>query len=1148
MYKKVILAILLISASPGLANATWYVTASASRSSGDTTSRVSPAGSTAIPGFNGFRNVSTIAGSGFQVNKVTIDGISQTLSPANYYTVSYVAGKTYRTFVAYFGPATVSGSSITVTPDAHTSYKVTAPVNGSLTNITKGDSRTIAIIPYSGYKVGTVAVSPDVCTVADSVTYLGAKDVTCSNIQNAIAITVGNSPVSQTVTANAGPDRTVNGTGAGYAISLGGSATYTIGPVSYAWSAVGANAGSAHFGSPASASTTFYADASGTYTVQLVATAAGPTVSEPSTAVIIVLNTAAYLESLCSSCHASRNATVVADYDISRHKTATSRIVVCQTCHDPTNSGHYTIASPVDSCGGCHFDASGNVPSHPVVISGPCMTCHNAHSTIGMPRGTHFNNITSSGYPASYVTSRATCADCHYDSAANASRRGEWRESGHASINGLSWKGNDFKTMGGCVQCHTTTGFIAYSTGRITSAWGDAADKTKEVLTCKGCHKDISTGVVRMVAPVRPYADDTYVNRDLGKSNICMVCHSGRNNGASITAQLGGQADFTNMPFIDPHYHASGGTLHGKAGYHFHGPTTYAFYSTNSHRQIGIADANGTGTSGPCVACHRNSSNAHTNRALVNTLCGNCHGTSLDPERLNSDKQAYINALAVLNAMLAAKGHPYSPSDRFSSNSNWGTGQAGADTMGAAFNYAMLLNEPGAYAHNSAYAKQLLVDSIDYLYNGEVTGSIDTALAGLVRSEAITQGQADSLATYKAASSCTVCHANASGSHTAHLNKGILCSACHSATAVTNTTLVSGSNKHLNGVTDVEAGAGVSFNYASASSGGTCSSISCHNKGTATWGGTLGCDGCHDAPPATASHLKHYGGSIAQAGYGNTGIARDITPNATGYIMNCGNCHPVDASKHGNGVVDVELYNPQAPTGSLKALNPSFAGYSAGPTVFTDARDLPYTNGTCSSVYCHSYNTRTTTALVPENDPDWQSKLVTTRVYKAVTWGGAPLGCSGCHGNPTQTAYPANDGGAGDSHSWIDAYGYQNLHTWNMGFEPVSCRYCHNDTVKQVNAFTEDGMGVRTLGEVPISNYSKHVNGSNDVSFDKQNPFVYKTYYSGDVSMSLVNSTYDPVTKNCSNVSCHREQTTVKWGTPYRWDTNECDRCHGYSN
>lgn len=320
----------------------------------------------------------------------------------------------------------------------------------------------------------------------------------------------------------------------------------------------------------------------------------------------------------------------------------------------------------------------------------------------------------------------------------------------------------------------------------------------------------------------------------------------------------------------------------------------------------------------------------------------------------------------------------------------------------------------------------------------------------------------------------------------------------------------------------------------------TC--VSCHNPHTAVASG--GCSSCHDSPPPTASHTKHYGDTSVGARYGDTRITQGFGNYSTAYVFGCGNCHPRDTAKHVNGVVDVELYDHQAPVGSLKAMNPSTAAYVAGPEVFTDNKGLAYTKGTCTSVYCHSYNEWTTTAPIPDGDPNWQTKTVVTRNYRTVTWGGAPLTCAGCHGNPPETSYLTNDGGAGDSHSWMDSGGYQNLHTYNHGNNaPVSCRYCHVDTVTQTNTYTADSNGNWTLGAVPITNYSKHVNGSNDVSFYNQNPYVYilnrRTF-----SKSLEAATYDSVTRNCSNVSCHRNQTTVKWGTPFRREGNECYACH----
>ena len=408
---------------------------------------------------------------------------------------------------------------------------------------------------------------------------------------------------------------------------------------------------------------------------------------------------------------------------------------------------------------------------------------------------------------------------------------------------------------------------------------------------------------------------------------------------------------------------------------------------------------------------------------------------------------------------------------------------------------------------------------------------------------------------------CSSCHGYPPGypngtpkanSHQAH--SGNTCDKCHYATTTDGSTIAT-SRYHVNKAYNVNGGNGATFTYVFATTGGTCSNISCHHGGNATWGTTLPCNGCHDAPPATASHLKHFGGTVAQAGYGDVRIAQDFTANAPAYIMNCGNCHPMDPAKHANGIVEVELYNPQAPAGSLKSLSPASAAYTNGTTIHTDSRGFAYTNGTCGNVYCHSYTDWTTPGGVPIS-PDcssyWPQNLVVTRNYKTVTWG-QTLDCTGCHANPPSTAYPSNDGGAGNSHSWIEQDGYDNLHTFDMGYQPISCSYCHNDTVKTLNTWTRNNYGNATLSSVPIANFSKHVNGVNDVAFESSRFFNYSTSSYGVVSMNLGTASYNTSTKTCSNVACHSPrngsgQTSVKWGTPYRWYYDiECDRCHGYS-
>jgi len=538
-----------------------------------------------------------------------------------------------------------------------------------------------------------------------------------------------------------------------------------------------------------------------------------------------------------------------------------------------------------------------------------------------MAGAAHYNNITSGMYPASYVASRAVCADCHVSNPTNATVRHQWAKSRHAAFTDPAWMAEDFKTMPGCVQCHTTTGFIAYSTGKVTAAWGVASDKTKEVLRCNGCHSNVENGIVRAITPVKPFAADSYVNRNVGPSNICMDCHSGTNNGLSITS-----ADFTSQTFIAPHYLAAGGILHGKGGYNFPGQS-YAFYSSNTHRAIGMGNNSSTGTDGPCIGCHMSASQKHRFKAVSSatngtvskvtaSTCANCHGTTLDDTAIiNARQTSFANALEVLKQMLAYRSFNYSPNYPYFSNTNWGSGQAGANSMGAAFNYVLLLKEPGAYAHNSAYAKQLTFDSIDYLYNGTITGSIDSAVDYLV-GHGITQEQADSLKAYQNTSSCSSCHANTSGSHPAHLNSGFGCVDCHSATASSNTTLIPGTTTHLNGVINLLPGPARSFSY----SAGTCSSISCHNNGSATWGTTLGCNGCHGYPPAYAN------GSPKANSHAN-------------HSFGCGTCHAgttVDGttisntSLHVNGMYDV----------------------TAGAGI-TFTYTYASTGGTCSNISCH---------------------------------------------------------------------------------------------------------------------------------------------------------------------------------------------------
>ncbi len=349
---------------------------------------------------------------------------------------------------------------------------------------------------------------------------------------------------------------------------------------------------------------------------------------------------------------------------------------------------------------------------------------------------------------ASYVASDAPCSNCHISPDANNTLiRKSWALTGHANANSSAWNAYDFKRQNACVQCHTTTGFIAYSSGKLTSAWGDALDKTKEVLACNGCHADIASGSLRAPVTIRPYTGDSYRNLDVGPSNLCVGCHSGTMSGRGIK----GLSDF-NSNFIGSHFLAASGILNKSIGYEFNGPD-YRNKPHFKHDRIGINNYSGygysTGNQGPCIACHMSSPDKHsylpvtkavngTVTAVTNSLCAGCHTAPafLDAERLNKRKLRFTTSLLALQRVLESKGIYYNASTQpfFFTDSAFTTpytAWGGADKMGAAFNLHLLMNEPGAYAHNMVYAKRLIFDSIDYSDDAVLNKSVSTAINAL---------------------------------------------------------------------------------------------------------------------------------------------------------------------------------------------------------------------------------------------------------------------------------------------------------------------------------------------------------------------------------------------------------------------------------
>ena len=1161
------------------------------------------------------------AATGYQISAVTVNGTNQTLPTPNPISMglpAFTPIKTSQSLTVSFAKhmTTVSASATsggTVTPNGSASYQSGTPVS-------------FTFAPNSGYSVVSISGIPVGATLQSASS--GATVTLPYRGSVKVAFTVSGTPVTMagsffSLIASAGAPQTGM---VGTRVTLAGSSVVYdgAGSVSYAWSQT---AGTPVAMTGANTATPYFtATVPGNYQFSLVVTDSLGATSSAQAVVTVVNSAAAAGEGQCQGCHTSDSldlsANVFGKWSSSRHKASlvmcaqchvgadtgshpgtliggtvnettfsyvSSGANFCTTCHNPsivtaysgsphpshsvtcsschTNGVHNTDFNAT-ACDGCHRDSSGNVALHPIAIgTTACISCHDPHATTGSAANmtaAHYNNFTGAGYPASYVTSRSSCSDCHYYDPSNLTIRQQWYTTGHAATKAPAWTAYDFKTKSGCVQCHTTTGFIAYSTGRVTAAWGAASDKTKELLTCIGCHSDITTGAVRGVTPIKPFADDSYLNRNLGTSNVCMDCHSGTNNGKSIQVKVG-SADFTQLPFVAPHYMAAGGTLHGQAGYHFPG-RTYSFYSSNTHRSIGIANNNGTGTGGPCVACHMSATDQHhyqavtadpsgTISAITSPLCANCHKTYLSALQLDADRVSFENALVVLQAMLAKKQITYSASYPYFSTTNWGAGQAGANTMGAAFNYVLLVNEPGAFAHNSQYAKQLVLDSIDFLDDGSFNDSAASTAATLAGSGAITQAVADSFVAYKGKNLCTSCHGGtssstspmASAAHPAHLSLAYgpgsylgsdlsSCETCHLYSA----------NTHANGTVDLISGTG------SACQG-------CHAGAAPTWsaGVRLGCTSCHAATPAVLPNgvAAPYKGSFASAGHGQYPASNQCTschdagsshisgtlgsynrllqPSINGQCASCHNTTMVSAafrnmSTHvdlnGNSLNCSDCHDPHG-TGNLYMIRSNIKGSTIS---FTDDQvglvDPNSNRGLCQ--VCHTL-TNHYRAGVPETS-HFTSGCLGCHSHNSAGGAFRPMGgCDACHGYPPA---PKNTGASfGSAGNWANARfedysGGGGAHLVKAHVAPgalpadgwANCAVCHN--AGQLNSTPYHKM------LTPVSNHIDNVTVLVDPKLRFNRTFTVYT------SSLRVNPPAANATGNCFNISCHMSPS-ARWST-----------------
>ncbi|BCS53263.1 cytochrome c3 family protein [Geobacter sp. SVR] len=814
MIRKLFLILAMLLAIPAFANA-WYVNSKTSPLTGQGT--ISPAGTQTYAAGSDSGEYTVSPATGYKISRVTLDGLAISANANGKYVAPYDPAKTTRYIVAYFTASTVS-----ITTSVTGSGAIREDTNESLTNIPVGSNRQLLVQPNPGYMISALT-APGATSITTNTD--GSKIVIFNNLQANQSVSATFSPAAM-VTANAGADVTANGAGAEYATTLYGSATSNQGSISYAWTGTGLS-----FGTPNAAVTTVFAAIPGTYTATLTVTSGG--IVRQDSAIVTVFDHTQYLENLCTGCHSLNTPQVVSAYDDSDHK---ANHISCQSCH--TDTPHNDLQP---ACAACHTPGNSyGLPWPPAGLSfhtaysttNQCMGCHDVHNPgiiTGMPYP-HFSSFST----AQYVTTNITCDNCHASKTDSDFHiypaNGEWAQSGKANPKSPSWTAYDFKTRGtpgpatpanstgdDCVRCHTTTGYINFMTSGYTDIkpWGTSGlapggDRTREMIACNACHNtpfdaDYSTrgfvrdqfGDVATWGPLPPpsgyynYSSPAtgkiLIKRDLpqslGKSNICVACHTGRAAGVTIKAAAlatpGGQgtgAFWQNVTFINPHYMGAAGVMYRLTGYTYRtGASDYSNPGAYNHNGIG------DGETGNCIICHMSSPEKHSYspvtkdangviNAITSARCNDCHAGGLHPipdgAALEAFRQGYEASLQAVAELLAAKGiyfnrdaYPYfftapNPSQQsFATRTvNWDAGAPtfkGADMMGAAFNLKLLQADAGSWAHNSFYTKRLLYDTVDFLDDGNPNNSsVQTTIQNMPLTATFTQDLKDKALQY----------------------------------------------------------------------------------------------------------------------------------------------------------------------------------------------------------------------------------------------------------------------------------------------------------------------------------------------------------------------------------------------------------------
>lgn len=331
-----------------------------------------------------------------------------------------------------------------------------------------------------------------------------------------------------------------------------------------------------------------------------------------------------------------------------------------------------------------------------------------------------------------------------------------WFDSGHSDFTAeafVHWDEDEPSVVpASCAKCHSAYGYLDYlGQDGTTVNVVDSEAQTGSVVTCFTCHNPAAQAKTTALFP------SGVVLSVPSQSTNCVECHQGTMAGVNVENAVAGLPEdevSEELSFINVHYKVGGAVRYGsevQVGYEYPGQTYAGFYEhVGSYQQCtDCHDPHSTEIDPQeCAVCHSQVSDL-TDLSSIRVESPDYDGDGNKSEGISGEVdtlhdllyesiQQYANEVLDAPILYSGTTFPY-----WFADTN-GDGQGGEDelTFGnsyaswsprllkAAYNYHLVVKDPGGYMHNGSYLIQIMHDTINDLAS---VVSLDTT--GLIRPE-----------------------------------------------------------------------------------------------------------------------------------------------------------------------------------------------------------------------------------------------------------------------------------------------------------------------------------------------------------------------------------------------------------------------------